>query len=1026
MIGKMNIVGSSMRHHKIMFMLTILLTLVGMWALWKMPKQEFPPFTIRQGVIVGVFPGASSSEVEEQLAKPLERFLFTYKEIKRSKTYSMSKNGLVYVMVELNDNVHNKDEVWSKIKHGLTTFKSQLPSGVLALIANDDFGDTSALLVSIQSEDKTYRELEGYLEKLEDKLRSIESVSNLRRYGLQKEQITVYLDKDKLAAYGISNKMLMANLFTQGITTTGGALKNDDTEAPLHFTASYNSENELADQVIYSDISGNIVRLRDIARIEREYDTPDSYISQNGKKCIILSMEMREGYNIVEYGKQVDKILKSFETGLPQSVTISRIADQPKVVDESVTSFIRDLFISIAIVIAVMMILFPFRSAIVAATSIPISVFITLALMYSVGIPLNTVTLAALIVTLGMIVDNSIIVIDVYLERLDQGMSRWHAAVHSAKDFFGSILLATLCICMIFFPLLLTMTGQFLDFLLYFPWTITISLMVSLVIAMLFIPYVEFALIKVGLKAGSSQKKKGFSLLDLVQGSYEKLLRWTFKHPWLTIISGALLFIGSLALLSTLPMRMMPVADRDQFAVEIYLPQGNSLNKTAMVCDSVKSLLLKDSLVKSVTAFTGTSSPRFQTTYAPNMPGKNYAQLIVNTQSIEATKEVLNKYANTYANYFPDAYVKFKQLDYQVVNTPIEIRLSGDDIKELKQHADSLMHRMHGIKDLTWIHTNYEEQCPTVEIALKPIEAARLGITKSMAAAEMAMNYTGIPLGAIWEKDYSLTIMLKSDEKSKKPQWNNVENEYISTMVPNVSVPLRQVASISAGWDDGTIVRRNGVRTISVMADVKRGYNQVAAFQKVKEVVETVIKPNLPANVDVAYGGSDESDKEAVNPIIGGLTISVIIIFFFLLFNFKKISLAFTALISLLFCLVGASFGIWISGCDFGITSILGLISLMGIIVRNAIIMYDHAENLRIHTRMPISDIAFDAGRRRMMPIFLTSSTAAVGVIPMIISGSSLWMPMGVVICAGTIIAMIMVVTILPVAYWKIFDKEKR
>ena len=294
-------------------------------------------------------------------------------------------------------------------------------------------------MITLESEDKTYRELEDYLESLEDRLRRIESVSNLRRYGIQKEQISVYLDRDKLTAYKLDTRMLMTTLFTQGFTTSGGSLKSEDLDIPIHFSNTYASEKEIADQIILADGDGNIIRLKDIARIVREYPEPDSYIMNNGKKAIILSMEMREGNNIVQYGKEVDKVLAAFQEELPESVSIQRIADQPKVVDDSVSSFVRDLFVSIVVVILVMMLLFPFKSAIVAATSIPISIFISIGIMYAVGIPLNTVTLAALIVVLGMIVDNSIIVIDAYLERLDNGMSRWHAAVSSAKNYFSSI-----------------------------------------------------------------------------------------------------------------------------------------------------------------------------------------------------------------------------------------------------------------------------------------------------------------------------------------------------------------------------------------------------------------------------------------------------------------------------------------------------------------------------------------------------------------------------------------------------------
>ena len=423
------IIEGAMRYHRIVLLIVGLLVLLGVYGLFNMPKQEFPPFTIRQGLIVGVYPGATSSQVEEQLAKPLERFLFTYKEVKKQKTYSMSRDGVVYVKVELNDDVHNKDEVWSKIKHGVASFKAQLPSGVLALVVNDDFGDTSALLIALESDEKTYRELEGYLDDLEGRLRRIESVSNLRRYGLQSEQVSVYLDRDKLAAYGLDQTQLMGRLFAEGFTTAAGSVETPTRELPIHFAPSYDSEREIAGQIVYSDPEGNVVRLGDVARIVREYDEPDSYITNNGRRSVILSMEMREGHNIVEYGREVDEVLAAFQQTLPDDVAVERIADQPKVVDDSVSSFVRDLMISIVVVILVMMVLFPFRSAIVAATSIPISIFVSIGIMYITGIPLNTVTLAALIVVLGMIVDNSIIVVDAYLDNLDHGMSRWHAII---------------------------------------------------------------------------------------------------------------------------------------------------------------------------------------------------------------------------------------------------------------------------------------------------------------------------------------------------------------------------------------------------------------------------------------------------------------------------------------------------------------------------------------------------------------------------------------------------------------------
>ena len=515
-----------MRNFRITFLLVGCLFVFGIYGLVHIPKQEFPEYTIRQGVVVGVYPGATSEEVEEQLAKPLEQFLMTYKEVKRSKTTSTSQNGMCYVMVELNDDVNDKDEVWSKIKHGLAVFKMQLPAGVAALVTNDDFGDTSALLITLESDTRSYRELKGYMDDLSDRLRRIESVSNLRPYGVQQEQISVYADHDRLAAYGIGEKVLSAALASQGLTPAGGSVSNGETETPIHIAPSLAGEREVAEQIVWSDPEGHVLRVKDVARVVREYDDPDSYIRNNGHRCVLLSMEMRGGYNIVEYGREVDEVLHAFMEELPSDVAVQRIADQAKVVGDSVHSFLRDLFVAMAIIILVMMLLFPLRSAVVAAVTIPLSTFISVGVMYLCGIPLNTVTLAALVVVLGMIVDNSIVVIDGYLDYIGRGHSRWYAAVESAREFFPSLLLATICICMIFYPILFTMTGMMRDFLTYFPWTITINLMVSLLLAVLVIPFLEIVIIP----AVQPRKEGRKSVTDRVHDIY----RWCWRGPSVT------------------------------------------------------------------------------------------------------------------------------------------------------------------------------------------------------------------------------------------------------------------------------------------------------------------------------------------------------------------------------------------------------------------------------------------------------------------------------------------------------------
>ena len=1004
-----------MRNFRITFLIVGCLFVFGIYALARIPKQEFPEYTIRQGVVVGVYPGATAEEVEEQLAKPLEQFLMTYKEVKRAKTTSTSQNGMCYVMVELNDDVNDKDEVWSKVKHGLAAFKMQLPAGVAAVVTNDDFGDTSALLITLESDTRSYRELKGYMDDLSDRLRRIESVSNLRPYGVQQEQISVYADPERLAAYGIGEKTLSAALAAQGLTPLGGSVSNAETETPIHIAPSLAGEREVAEQIIWSDPQGNVLRVKDVARVVREYDDPDSYIRNNGHRCVLLSLEMQAGNNIVEYGREVDEVLHAFiEEELPADVSVQRIADQAKVVGDSVHSFLRDLFVAMAIIIVVMMLLFPLRSAIVAALTIPMSTFISVGMMYLCGIPLNTVTLAALVVVLGMIVDNSIVVIDGYLDYLGRGHSRWFAAVESAREFFPSLLLATICICMIFYPILFTMTGMMGDFLTWFPWTITINLMVSLLLAVMVIPFLEILIIP----AVHVRRDGRRSFTDRVHDVYRRVLAWTFRHGWLTISLGAASVAVSLLIATQLKFRMVPFADRDQFAVEIYLRPDTPLERTGAVADSVYRALRADERVKSVTSFVGCSSPRFQMSYAPQIAGKNYAQFIVNTTSVGDTEAILDEYADAWADRFPEAYVKFKQLDYQNVPS-LEFRFYGSDIDSLRAAADRLMARMRQMPELQWVHTDYEDPRAIAEVRLDPVTASQLGITRTVVAANMALASGDVAVGSVWEGDYRLPVVLKRDARLGERSLSDIGDTYVSSPVPGVSVPLRQIADVEPAWSQSKIVHRNGMRCITVTADLKRGANAMRMTSRISRMLKDEIP--LPPGVETELGGAHEFDAETLPPIAAGLSISLVIIFFFILVNFRKFGITLVVMASMSLCLFGAMVGLWIADFTIGLTSVLGFITLLGMIVRNVILMYQHAEDKRKVCHWSGKLAAYDAGKRRMVPIFLTTATTAVGVVPMMLGGSTFWAPVGVTIFAGGIGSLILVVTILPVLYSKIY-----
>ncbi len=1023
-----------LEHYPITLLIIGIFFVLGIFGMYDMPKDEFPHAVIRQGVVVAVYPGATTEEVEQQVARPLERYLFTYGEVNRVKTTTTSQNGMCIVMVRLNDDVNNKDEVWSKIKHGLNGFKSQLPSGVLAIVVNDDFGNTSALLIAIESDQRSYRELKEYSDELSDRLRRIPSVANVKLYGEQKEQISLYVDRQRLQAYGIGQQMLFSRLQAQGITTMSGGIDDDDQQIPIHVAAQENSEEEIANQIIISDpMTGKVARVRDVARVVREYEPMSSRIEQDGHPCVLLSMEMNPGNNVVQYGREVDKVLDEFRANeLPEDVKVTRIADKPKVVHISISDFLRDLLIAMLVIILVMMVLFPLRSAIVASITIPLSTFVSVAFMYMLGIELNIVTLAALIVVLGMVVDNSIVVIDGYLEYLGKGYEPKRAAIESAKQYFMPMMLATVCICAIFYPFLITMKGIFHDCLKDFPITVTINLMVSLLLAVTVIPFLEVRLIK-----PENVKTDGNAITKWVQKTYDRVLDFTFRKPWVTIIGGIAIILLSTIIVPTLKIRLFPYADRDQFAVEIFLPDGKGLAQTTELADSVRHVLAKDQRITGITSFIGCSSPRFMDAYAPQMGGKNYAQLIVNTQSDKATLDLLAKYQPMLGEAFPNAYVKFKRLDYLEV-TELEYRFYGDNLDSLHVVAERLMERMRQMPELEWVHTDHFQPQPIINVELDPVASAQLGVTRSTAQLALSANSSDLRVGQVWEGNYELPIVVKDDADMT---FSDIANLGIASPMSilsaglnesNSTVPLRQIAKVSPQWSESRIIHRGGERCITVTAHFAQGVYTSPVEKEIARIMQQEIE--MPQGVRSEVGGEIEYGDEALPQIFGGIVIALIIVFFFLLFNFKKFGITTVCMVALALMIPGSLIGLGLMNRSLGLTSIFGLITLMGMIMRNEILIFEHAIDLikkyvaehgdwtvdREAYNNAVKQAAYEAGKRRMVPIFLTTATTAVGVVPMIIAQSSFWMPVGVTIFAGGIGSLIMVVTMLPVIYWKV------
>lgn len=1017
------LVLGAIKNRNIVDLFLFLLIGLGIVGLVTMNKDEFPTFEIKQGLIAAVYPGADVHQVEEELGKPLEQMLFSMSEISRPQTKVVNKDGMCYIYTDLTVPSSQKTETWSKIKLKIDSFKQTLPPGVLAIVVLDDFSSLTSVLISIEAPDKGYAEMNELARDLSDRLREIPELANASIIGEQSEEFAVIADMDRLSQYGISPSALMLDYQSANLQALGGTFSTDYVSSPVHIAKNVTSEKELAERIIRTSKEGQSLRLGDVAKIERRYKEPSSLISFNGRSAVILSIEMSPDNNIVAFGKDVDRVIGEFLKEAPESVSITRITDQPKVVEDSVWSFIRDLIISMLVVILVMMLLFPIKSALIASSGVPVCTAIALALMYLNGITLNTVSLAALIVVLGMIVDDSIITMDGYMDKLGRGMSRLDAAQASAQELFKPMFMATFAISAMFFPILKLIHGYLGDFVSTFPWVITFALMSSLAYAILVVPSLETRFI-----TSPSSESKGIInkfqniLFRGMQTAYDFVQDKCFKHAGLTILSGVAAIALGLLMFSRMNLQLMPMANRPLFAIEVYLDPDSSIEQTQAVTDSLSRMLRKDERIVSVTEFIGTGTPRFHATYSPILPGPNVAQLIVNTKSNKDTRECLKEYESFYEHYFPNALIRFKQMDYQGVSIPVEVRVFGDDYEQIRAVSDSIKSYMSTLEMIKWVHSDGDNLIPTINLELKGDEATRLGVNRALMNLSLTSALNGVPISSIREGDVTIPVNLYSQDFQKDATYDNIGNTLVATAIPGQMVPLRQVADVSPGWEPEVLTRINGKQAIVVGADMKYGYSQPTAIKAIKEYLS---RTTMPEGVSVEFGGLNSINSSIGPEIVLAFFAAVFVLFMFLLFHFKKISLAVLTIVLSSLCLFGAFFGLWIFGLDFSMTAVLGLISLVGIIVRNGIIMFEYAEELRFEKGYSVKDAAQEAGKRRMRPIFLTSCTTALGVLPMIISGDLLWMPMGVVICFGTMLSVFLITLIMPVSYWQIFRKSK-
>lgn len=1015
----MNFIEAAMKYKQVTLVVTLLLVLLGVNALLTMPRSEDPKIDMPVAMVMAFYPGADEVQMEKQVTTKIEQYLFSFEEIRKEKTKSATKDGQVFITVELHPEVKDVKKFWSTLQHGLNmNMGAQLPKGVLGPIVNSNFGDVVAQIITVSSPTRSYAEIEQYLDKLEDGLKTIPTVSKINRSGGQKQQIAVTVDDQKMRQYGFDITAIIGALQAQNSTNFTGELTVSANNVPVFANTTFNTEADIANQIIYTNPQGTIVRLKDVAEIKRQYEETSSYIRVGDDKVMMLTVEMQPGNNIVEFGKVVESKMSEVESDLPDDVQVQAIVNQPEVVGKSISHFMVEFGIAIGTVLIVIMLLLPFRVAAIAALAAPISIAITFGIINIIGIELHQVTLVALIIVMGMVVDNAIVVVDNYIEKLDEGVTPWTAAWQAATQLSLPIFTATLAIIFAFAPLAFFMNGIAKDFIAALPATVAVALVASMAVALLVTPYTCYLFIKKGLKHKVSDRPVKKTVLDRLQDGFNKLVEWCFRWPKTTLTGAVVSVILALVVAGNVDQEFFPVSERNQFNMEVWLPNGTSLPVTEDAVKKIEKILKADERVVSVASFVGSSSPRFHITYAPETPRRNFAQLFITTVSDEATNELAKEYLSKFDNFLPDGAIKIRQLSMQATS-PLEIRIIGDDLNDQRRVAEQITELLEKEEGTNFIRNDYEEDNFGVTLKIKEDVASRLGVSKQAITQTLGAQLKGFAVSTLWEGDKPVDIFLRLDANSRK-DFTDLADLYISTHFGG-KVPLKEVAELVPAWHTGKIAHRNGLRTLTVTSEAQLGIRA----SKIQASIEPKIAAlDLPEGIKIQYGGEIEGSLENAPGMGTSLGVSLVLIFITLLFQFKNFKKTLIILSTFPLSLLGAFLGLYVTGNPMGMTAFMGIISLIGIVVRNGIILVDYADELVRDHGYTIKAAALSAAKRRMRPIFLTSSAAAVGVIPMIISKSPMWGPLSSVLAFGLMVSMVLTLFVVPVLYYLFVKPE--
>jgi multidrug efflux pump len=1013
---RFNLSAWAVSHPALVLFLMLALGVGGFFSYQKLGRAEDPFFTVKVVNVSAIWPGATAAEMQTQVADPIEKKLQELPFFEKVQTYS--KPSFTAMQVTFKDSTSPKDVpyLFYLLRKKIADVQGQLPVGLLGPVVNDEFSDVDSILYMMTGAGADYAQLKKAAEGMRQRLLKVPGVTKVDLYGVQDERIYVEFSHAKLATLGITPQALFDSLAKQNNVTPAGTVETSSQRVPLRVTGALDGAKAVAETPVESN--GRVFRLGDIATVTHGYVDPPSFVvRQEGKPALGIGVVTAKGANILELGKDVANATDEFMKAVPQGINVELIADQPKVVERAVGEFVHSFIEALVIVLLVSFLALGWRTGIVVALSVPLVLSIVFIVMNAMSIDLHRITLGALIIALGLLVDDAIIAVEMMVVKMEQGWDRMKAASFAWESTAFPMLTGTLVTAAGFLPIGFanSAVGEYAGGIF---WIVAIALIASWFVAVIFTPYIGVMLLP-NIKVAHDHDPHAVYETRMYR-SLRAVIQWCVEHRLKTVLATIGIFVLSIVGFGHVQQQFFPLSERPELFLQLRLPEGTAFNVTEKSVEKAEKLLKDDQDISTYTAYVGQGSPRFWLGLSPQLPNEAFAEIVVVAKDVEARERIKAKIENAVADgALSEARVRVDRFNFgPPVGFPVQFRVIGPDTKTVREIAYKVRDIMKENPNVTEPQLDWNEQSPYLKLVVDQDRARALGLTPQDVSQALAMLISGAEVTTVRDGIEKVGVVARA-VPSERLDLARV-GDLTVTSRNGVAVPLQQIANIEYAHEEPILWRRNRDMAITVRSDVRDGVQAPDVTNQIWPKLQEIRDHLEPAYRIEAGGAFEESAKGNIS-IFVLFPLMVIVMLTLLMIQLQNFSRLLLVFLTAPLGIVGASLGLNVAHQPFGFVALLGLIALAGMIMRNTVILVDQIESDVGHG-MTRKEAIVEATVRRARPVVLTALAAILAMIPL--SRSAFWGPMAITIMGGLFVATFLTLLYLPGLYALWFRKS--